>query len=663
MPARNKPYEQFGPYILFKKLETDALGDLWRAGRIQDGQLGPACALRRFTGGNREALAIGLQSIAPVLPHITGTSFVRDQRAEVIDGVPALAWEYGGGRSLRYIIDRARGGKDVPANPLPLDQAIVIAEKVALSLATMADLRDATGTRLSHGALLPQFIWISDDGEIRVGGQQLGEPMLASMSDPRVAAESGRYFSPETRQAGKPQQNGDVYSMGAILFLLVTGQEPPDAATASAFVAAVRAGKISTGAPVPDDIRVILDKSFNLDPSMRFATVADMKQAISGLANSGRYSATTFNLAFYLSTLLKKEMESEAVEREKEAKVAIGPYLEMPKPAPAAGAMPAWDAAPAAATVAAPVVPAPAAKKSSLPLAAAAVLLVAGGGAGAYMMLQKPAPPAPAAQPVTAQAIPQKSKPAPAIAEPIAVSASPAATETAAAPATASADPAAQKKAFEDAVRAKLQAEMMKLQDDFMADLRKKQSRDAPVQTAPAAPAPEPVTAQAQAQTLSPEERATLSAAQLDRQRREARQEAVTDTVRPAPAQTVQTQTAAPQPAVAAPAPARETVVTVREGDVVDYGSVDVPPRITRTARPVYPPLAARQKIEATIFLTALVSETGEVIDVKILRGDNRFGLNEAAARAMRSMRFSPAMKDGKRVRTWFPQSIVFKAD
>ena len=39
MAARNKPYEQFGPYILFKKLEQDSLGDLWRAGlRVGGGE-------------------------------------------------------------------------------------------------------------------------------------------------------------------------------------------------------------------------------------------------------------------------------------------------------------------------------------------------------------------------------------------------------------------------------------------------------------------------------------------------------------------------------------------------------------------------------------------------------------------------------------------------
>jgi TonB family protein len=605
-------------------------------------------ALRRLTGGVREAVTASAQAVSQILPLLSGTSFVRDQRAGVIDGVPFLAWDYAGGRSLRHIIDRARGGKETQPNPLPLDQAIVIAEKVALSLATMAELRDTSGGRLFHGALIPQFIWISDDGEIRVAGQQLGGGLVASLRDPNLSADIGRYFSPEYRASAKVEKHTDVYSMGAILFLLVTGQEPPDAATASAFGAAVRAAKTMTGTAVPDDIRVILDKSFNLDPAMRYASIGEMKQAITALANSGKYSATTFNLAFYLSTLLKKELESEAVDREKESKVAIAPYLEAPKP---------FAVAPAPAPTPAPAMFAAAAEpkaKSKAPMAIAAVAAFAIIGAGAWMMLGKSSAQPAAKQVATASAIPVAAQPPRVISEPIAVSATPAQPAVA----TTSNDPEAQQKAFEEAVRLKMQAEMMKLQDKFMAELKAKESKNAPVASTPPAPA-------VQQQAAQNDDRPAVSAAQLDQQRRDARPEQsaeVPRTTTQAPVQTLpQTQPSAPQPAVTVPAPVQQAASGVREGDVVDVGSLDVLPRFTRAAKPQYPPMAARQKISATIFLTVLVSETGAVSDVRILRGDSRFGLNEAAERAMRGAHFSPPMKDGKRVKTWFPQTIDFK--
>ena len=658
MAARNKPYEQFGPYILFKKLEQDSLGDLWRAGRIDDGQLGPTVALRRLSGGNRAAMSEAAHAVSQLLPRLAGTSFARDQVAGVADGVPFLSWDYAGGRSLRHIIDRARGGKDTQPNPLPIDQAIVIAEKVALSLATIAEMRDTAGSRLSHGALLPQFVWISDDGEIRVGGQQLAGGIIEALVDPKVAADIGRYFAPETRMPGTKPKSADVYAMGAILFLLVTGQEPPDAMTASAFVAAVRAAKTMTGTPIPDDIRVILDKSFNLDPSMRFAAVADMKQAVSALAHGGKYSATTFNLAFYLSNLLKKDMEIEAAERDKESKVNIAPYVEAPKPAVAAApAAPTPVPAMFAAAEAAPK------KKSKLPLAIAATVVLAAAGAGAWVMLGKnTGKPASVAQ--TASLVPPPVKQAPAprvISEPIVVGGG---TTTAADPAaaaatatTGSADLEAQKKAaFEAAVKARMQEEMMKLQNAYMEELKRQQSRNAPIVAA----APPP---QASAAPAPVEERPSMTAAQLTQQLRESRQEEAAPTPVPqAPVQqqvtAASTATTAPAPTVAAPVP---QAPAIREGDVVDVALLDVLPRPVRPITAIYPPIARQQRISATVVVSALIDEKGEVTQVKVLRGVGRFGIDESAMRAMRSARFSSPMKSGKRVKTWLPQTIEFR--
>jgi TonB family protein len=651
MATRSKPYEAFGSYILFKKLESDSLGDLWRAGRIDGGQLGPTLAVRRLSGGNREAMIASANAASQIVPQLGGTSFVRDQVVGVADNVPFLAWDYQGGRSLRYIVDRARGGNSVQPNPLPLDQAIVIAEKVALSLATMADLRDGGGQRLWHGALLPQFVWISDDGEIRVAGQLLGSGLIASMGDQKVNGEIARYFAPEARGATQPK-NADVYSLGALLFLLVTGQEPPDAATASAFGAAVRAAKTMTGTPVPDDIRVILDKSFQLDPSMRYQTMAEMKQAVSALAHGGKYSATTFNLAFYLSNLLKKEMEAEPADRDKESKVNVAPYLEAPKvTAPVAAAPRPETPVFAAATDEAP-------RKSKAPLAIAASLIVLGtaGGIGWYMM-QKPKPAA-TQQIAAAQTIaPPVAQPQRVISEPIVVGSTPESTT-----APAATDSAAQQKAFEDAVKARMQAEMMKLQNQFETELKKTQSKNAPVlASAPPVAAAVPVQAQE-------DERPALTAAQLDQQRRETsqpqRQEpAAQPAAIPAPVQ--QTQTTAPAPQVAQPqqqpAPQVAQAPVVREGDVIGVTELDVIPKAVRIVQPIYPPMARSQRLAARIIVSALVDETGSVREVRVLQGEPRYGMSDAAVRAIKATKFSSPMKDGKRVRTWLPQQIEFK--
>ncbi len=635
MAAKNKPYEQFGRYILFKKLESGALGELWRAGRIDDDRIGATVALRRLSGPAKETIAASIASAKQVVPLLSGTSFAKEQVIDVIDGVPFVAHDYAGGRSLRHIVDRARGDLGASPNPIPIDQAIVIAEKVALSLATTEELK-TRDKRLSHAGLLPQFVWITDEGEIRVAGQQIGKGIVPALRDSKLAAEIGRYFAPEYQVSAEPSKASEVYALGAVLFLLVTGQEPPDPLNASAFSQAVRAAKTNLNEPIPDDIRAILDRSLTVDVQQRFSSVSEMKTALSTLAHDGRYSATTFNLAFYLSSLLRKEMEGEALDREREGRFSLAPYLE---PEPEAAAAAERDV-PAAAT-SAPFATSPLSipeKRTSrkAPLAIAAVVIAAIAG-GAYMMTsRKPATTATPAATASVQA-------PTVVSQPIVVTPPDAAgTSTATTPATTSADPAAQTAAFEKAVDQRMQEEMMKLQAQHDKQLQQQGSKLAPVATAPPP----------QVASVAPER--SPSAAQLDQQRQQTLKETPAG-AQAAPATATQPvpQPVATQQAAAAP--------TVAEGDVVDINSLDTMPRLVRPIRPEYPPLAARQRVEGTVIVTALVSERGDVIDVKVLGGDRRMGLDEAASRAMRAAKFSPALKDGKRVKTWFPQRINFK--
>ena len=662
MAAKQKPYDQYGPFVLFKKLESDSLGDLWRAARIEQGGVSTSAALRRLSNGNRDALQVSAKIARQVAPLLTGPSFARNQSIDLVNGVVCVSYEYSGGRSLRHIIDRGRGGAGVTPNPLPIDQAIVIVEKVALSLATIAELR-FSGERLTHGGLIPQFVWISDDGEIRVAAQQLGGGLVASLKDQKIGRELARYFSPELQHSGQVTKASEVFSLGALLFLAVTGQEPPDASTTSAFASAIRAAKTMAGSPIPDEVRALIDKSLNLDPAVRFATVADMKTALSAV--SAKYGATSFNLAFYLSNLLKKEFEGEAIDRDRESKLNIAPYVEAllappPVQQPAAPHVVASPAVPSNAPFAAAIA-ASERKKSKAPIAVVTALVLAVIGGGAWFALgNKKAEPA--AQPQLASSIaPPVKKAAPVIPEPIVASPAPLATTTAVAPApavttaTTTMDDAARKKAFEDAVNQKLHEEMMKLQTDYTAKLQQQQSKNAPV--TPSALAAAPVAAATATHATSSDE---MSASQLDQQRRDsARTTNVPDQAAPAP---VQLQTAAPvqntaTQAVALPPPAP----AVREGDIVLIGDVDAAPKRTRDPRIVYPQMAARQRAEATIITSVLVSETGDVLDVKILRGDSRFGFNEAAITALKSARYTPATKDGKRVKVWLPQMVQYK--
>ncbi len=100
---------------------------------------------------------------------------------------------------------------------------------------------------------------------------------------------------------------------------------------------------------------------------------------------------------------------------------------------------------------------------------------------------------------------------------------------------------------------------------------------------------------------------------------------------------------------------------TINEGDLIPFDEVDVAPEVLRRVNPVYPSLAQKFKLEGSITVNALVSETGSVIDTAILKGmKDDMGLEKAAADAVKKWRFEPAQKNGVKVKVWRPVVIVF---
>lgn len=646
MAGKGKPYELFGSYLLFKKLESDALSDSWRAGEIVDGAIQNTVVVRRFTGGDPQAMRQAAEHARAVVSGASGTTILRGQKIGFVGGVPYLAHEYPGGRSLRTIVDKGRAAN----HPLPIDQALAIVEKLAISVETLSNMR-YQGAKVTHGALIPQFVWVNDEGEIRTAGQQFGRGIVASLRQPEVGKELSGYFAPEVKMSDGAKSS-DVYSLGAILYLLLTGQEPPDSTVAAVVGQAIQKATLAgRDEPIPADIRPILEKSLHVDPAQRYAGATDLRQALDKLLNAGEYSPTTFNLAFYLNTLLRKEMEVEQHERQSEAAVEVAPYLQATA-APAASAAPARTETPVTQSHA-PVMfgsHAEPPKKSRMPLIAAALFLVAGGiVAAVFTMNRGEEPPSQSAAAVPPQAAPSTATTAPI--EPIvaAVDTAGSTAPTATATTTAIADEAARQKAIEEAVNKRLQQELMKLQEEYNRDLQKRRVME-----------PSAVPAAAAARPTPAREEPTLSAAQLDAQRRQQQ----------APVQQA-TATQAPVPAAQAPAPSepapsvatqQPAAPSIQEGDVVAYNDLDRIPELRSPVRPVYPPAALKRRAEGTVLVTALISETGRVVDVKILRGDTtRSGFDDAAVRAVRAALFSTPMKNGKRVKTWKPMPVVFK--
>jgi len=112
--------------------------------------------------------------------------------------------------------------------------------------------------------------------------------------------------------------------------------------------------------------------------------------------------------------------------------------------------------------------------------------------------------------------------------------------------------------------------------------------------------------------------------------------------------------------AAATAARAAETPA-VQEGDLVDISQVDTEPAAVRTVRPEITPLARLRRVSGTVLLRVLVNERGHSEEVRILRDTSpRVGLGETSKAALSRWTWTPATKDGRKVKTWTTVPVPF---
>jgi TonB family protein len=105
---------------------------------------------------------------------------------------------------------------------------------------------------------------------------------------------------------------------------------------------------------------------------------------------------------------------------------------------------------------------------------------------------------------------------------------------------------------------------------------------------------------------------------------------------------------------------------SVSRGDVIPLSEVDVEPKIIKSVNPIYPPKAQQLRLERQMTFEALISEAGDVLQVRLINNSDRAEMyvkefEEAAKKALLKWKFMPAQKGGISVRVWKPVNFIFK--
>ncbi len=211
--GRHKPGTLLGNRFRIKEyLRRDGDIELYRA---SDAQSGADVALRVIlpSGPALAVLERDLARAQRLPPHRNLSAVMGVAR----DGPQLLvAYEWQDGHTLRDVLDAQRQKSEI-VDPT---RAHTLLGHAAAGLAH-------AHTVLVHGGVNPGSIWLTSSGRVKVSDLGLSEglPAFAQRGGPK-GSPAGLYFAPELARDGPPTPASDVYSLGAILFELLTGNPP-----------------------------------------------------------------------------------------------------------------------------------------------------------------------------------------------------------------------------------------------------------------------------------------------------------------------------------------------------------------------------------------------------------------------------------------------------
>jgi serine/threonine protein kinase len=215
------------------------------------------------------------------------------------DGVDFIAMEYVEGSTLNALTQR---------KGLPWSQALTYAIQIADALGK------AHAAGIIHRDIKPGNIMVNTDGLAKVldfGLAKLTERTVDTAPDASTqtlqirdaaATEEGAlvgtvaYMSPEQAQGLKLDGRSDIFSFGAMLYELLSGERTfQRESTASTLAAILKEEPKPIDPTLPKELGRILARCLKKDPHRRFQTMADLKVALEELkeeSDSGRLEQT-----------------------------------------------------------------------------------------------------------------------------------------------------------------------------------------------------------------------------------------------------------------------------------------------------------------------------------------------------------------------------------
>ena len=271
----------YGPYRVLRALGAGGMGQVFLA---EDIRLGRHVALKSLAGKwlaspssrqrlMREARAVG------VLAHsnIATLYDVLEDDARLL-----LVMEYVDGKTVKEMID---------AGAMPAGQALRIAAQVAAAIGYAHD------RGVIHCDLKPANIQVTSDGLAKVLDFGLARVKYAetdaadkSLTGTGVMLGTPGYVAPERLLSGVLNASGDIYSIGVVLFEMVTGRRLFERGQTPEHLFDAMNGRTMKASAVvealPQGLDEVIERALSVDPRLRYQSAHELSRDVQVILKS-----------------------------------------------------------------------------------------------------------------------------------------------------------------------------------------------------------------------------------------------------------------------------------------------------------------------------------------------------------------------------------------
>jgi len=271
-----------GRYRIMRKLGTGGMANVYLA---EDQELGRRVAIKILDDrhANDDQFVERFRREAKNAAGLSHPNIVSIYDRGEAEGTYYIAMEYLDGRSLKELI--------VSRGPAPIPIAIDYARQI------LAAVRFAHRHGIVHRDIKPHNVLVDAEGRLKVTDFGIARAGASQMTEAGSIIGTAQYLSPEQAKGAAVDQTSDLYSVGVVLYELLTGVVPFTGDTpveiAMKHLSTVPVPPSETRGEIPRDLDLIVLRALAKDPSERYQSAEEMDADLERIQRGAAVSPAT----------------------------------------------------------------------------------------------------------------------------------------------------------------------------------------------------------------------------------------------------------------------------------------------------------------------------------------------------------------------------------